>query len=88
MPQPPDVIATKATDSFDPFHHRGIFVRDMVGIERRTEGGTNAGRRREIFNADRDAVEQTEIVAGHHGLFRALRRSHRRFGRKRADRWD
>ena len=43
---------------------------------------------REIFDADRHAVQQADFVASHHGAFRALRRGHRRFGRERADRVD
>ena len=43
-------------------HHFGVFGRHMVLEQRRAVGGANAGGRRHVLDADRQAVQRPELA--------------------------
>ena len=46
-----------------------VFLRHVVLIEQGPEGGAHARRVHEILGGERDAVQQAERLAAHHGVF-------------------
>jgi hypothetical protein len=72
----------------EPRHHRRVLARDVIGIERRPEGCTNAGCRCDVLDADRQAVKQAERLTRRQGMLGTLRARHRGVYGERADRID
>ena len=52
---------------FQPPHRFGVFIRNVVLEQRRPEGGADAGGRRDVLDAERQAVQRTQGLASHHG---------------------
>jgi hypothetical protein len=44
----------------------------MISVDGTSPGGSNPGRLIEIFDADRQAMQQREIVSAHDGIFSLL----------------
>ena len=58
--------------------HRAVFLGYMIFIDQAALGRAETGRRLEVLHADRQAVDDPEIVATHHGVFGIASRLARR----------
>ena len=68
---------------FEPAHRFGVFRRHIVLVQRRGVSGADASGRRDVLDADRQAMQRTERRALHHRLFGAPGGVARLFGGQR-----
>ena len=54
------------------FHGRCVRIGDIVRRAARAEGAFDAAHRDEVLDRDREPVQQAEVLALHHCLFRVL----------------